>query len=448
MKLHPSYLAKLTLFGSLLTCAAAAQAYWPNFLNGPTNNNDAAIAIDVSPNGDVMVAGNTNGNGTGTDILLVDYDRYGNQKWIATYGSANLNDSTVAGAMDADGNVYVTGITTQNGTEDWVTLKYSSAGALLWSKIYDGPAGLSDHPVTMGVDDAGNVDVSGFVQAGGANIDIATVQYDASGHKNWARTYSSKGSHVDIPRDIAIDTNGDIFLAARIYGDGYDFGALKYSSTGDRMWVSRLNGSPGGSDSAVAVVLDADGNAIVTGKSVSGIGSTDFLTVKYDTNGAKIWQSRYGKSNLDETASDVKVDAAGNVYVVGTAVDTSVSDLSDAVLVKYDANGVKQWNKTFTGHTDPQNSLDSGIGVEVTNDGSIYMGVSAETNTASPQFYFVMTKFDSTGHRAWVRYDSIGSVGNSIPHAMAKDVNRDRVYMTGTSLNSASGTDDFYTTKY
>lgn len=448
MKLQFSSLARLSVLASLCGVASAAHAFWPTFLNGPNNQTDSATVISVSPNGEVNVSGNTTGNGVGTDILTVKYDRYGNQMWVAEFGGAATSETSVAGATDAAGNVYVTGITNQNGTEDFITVKYDVGGNLLWSKVYDGPAGRADHPVSMAVDGSGNVDVTGFAQTAGTGIDIATIQYAPSGTKNWAKTYSTKNDRIDIPREVAVDAAGNLFLAVRLYGDSYDFGAMKYSSAGVLQWVSHLAGSPGGSDSAVAVAVDEAGNAVVTGKSVSAAGSSDFLTVKYDTNGTKLWQSRYGKSNLDESATDVKVDDTGNVYVTGTAVDTSASDLSDAVTVKYDANGNKLWNKSFTGHTDSQNSADSGIGVEVTSDGSVYVGVSAETNDATPQFYFVMTKYDADGHRQWVRYDSIGSNGNSIPRAMAKDVKRDRIYMTGSSFNDASGTDDFYTTKY
>ena len=73
--------------------------------------------------------------------------------------SSNAFDRAVQIAMDASGDLVVTGITAGgiSGT-DIVTIKYSGAtGATLWQQRYNGPDGMDDEPAALAVVPGGDI---------------------------------------------------------------------------------------------------------------------------------------------------------------------------------------------------------------------------------------------------------------------------------------------------
>jgi Secretion system C-terminal sorting domain/Beta-propeller repeat len=100
---------------------------WASRYNGPGNGNDVANYIAVDNYGNVYVTGRSLGSGTGEDYAAVMYNSSGTEKWVARYnGPAGGTDASTSIAVDASGNVYVTGRSAGSGTGtfDYATLKY------------------------------------------------------------------------------------------------------------------------------------------------------------------------------------------------------------------------------------------------------------------------------------------------------------------------------------
>src|SRR4029453_9907442 len=125
-----------------------------------------------------------------------------------------------------------------------------------------------------------------------------------------------------------------------------NYATVKYNSNGNQVWVARYDGPGAGNDTALKVTVDHVGNVNVTGKS-SGIGTgEDLTTVKYDSNGNQVWTQRYnGPGNGDDSGSWVIVDDEGHVYVTGSTVGAGTD--YDATTIKYDANGTQIWIERF-----------------------------------------------------------------------------------------------------
>jgi hypothetical protein len=88
--------------------------------------------------------------------------------------------------VNADGEIIVTG-STRSGpslpTTDFLTIKFSSAGTLLWAVTHNGPANDFDSPLSkgsLGLGPDGSVYVAGEVDANFSNArtyDYATIKY-------------------------------------------------------------------------------------------------------------------------------------------------------------------------------------------------------------------------------------------------------------------------------
>src|SRR5258706_11938019 len=103
------------------------------------------------------------------------------QQWVQRYnGSGNSFDQTFTHslAVDGQGNVYVTGQSDDaNATNcHYVTIKYNQAGDSIWVRNYFGTGNSYDVPHAIAVDASGNVYVTGQSYGNGTGFDIATIK--------------------------------------------------------------------------------------------------------------------------------------------------------------------------------------------------------------------------------------------------------------------------------
>src|SRR5262249_19824289 len=156
---------------------------------------------------------------------------------------------------------------------DYATVKYSSSGDPLWTNRYNGPGNNDDVPYSLAVDFLGNVFVTGSsYDSGGTNADFATVAYSNTGAPLWTNRYNGPGNGNDFARAAAADANGNVLVAGYSIGSGtgYDYVTLKYSGSGTPLWTNRYNGTANRDDYLVGMVVDGNGNVLVTGYSDNG----------------------------------------------------------------------------------------------------------------------------------------------------------------------------------
>ncbi len=100
-----------------------------------------------------------------------------------------------------------------------MTVKYSSAGALLWTNRYPGLGIKNGHnqPRALALDAGGNVVVTGAsCGIGGVDIwfwDIATVAYSRSGMPLWTNRYNGPGNQTDYAWQVAVDASNNVYVA-------------------------------------------------------------------------------------------------------------------------------------------------------------------------------------------------------------------------------------------
>ena len=365
---------------------------WVARYDGPGHNLDYASAITVDNAGNVYVTGwSRSGSAFGTeDYLTIKYNTNGQMIWSKRYDGAVTNDCYYydyarAIVVDATGNVYVTGQSWGNDNlkDDYLTIKYNSSGVLQWAKRYNGPSCKEDIAYSLALDAAGNVYVTGTSYQTNKGYDMLTVKYSSSGSQVWAIRYDGPGSKDDIAQKIKVDMNGNVYITGSSHGGNtskVDYATIKYNTSGQQQWLKRFNGEANDTDVATSMDLDVYNNVYVTGYSKSPpIGTTpgqyDYYTLKYDgNNGDIMWQNKYDGGSVDK-AWDIKVVYKScstspymdipcwviDVYVTGESIGTGTGN--DFLTIRYNEQGSTQWTNRFNGPTngnDAAYSISSG----------------------------------------------------------------------------------------
>ncbi len=428
--------ASLMLCGGLL--AQVNEAFVSRY-NGPANGDDEAKALKIDAEGNIYITGTSAGIGTGADYVTIKYSPEGRELWVRRYdGPAHAEDSARALALDAEGNVYVTGESMGLGTGmDYATVKYDRDGHQLWIRRYDGPDHLQDHAVAIAVDCHGRVYVTGTSRGQDTGFDYATVAYDAHGNELWVQRYNGPEDEDDFPSAIAVDGESNVYVTGSSEGEDthLDYTTIKYGPHGAEMWVRRYNGPDNDEDIAWALGLDADENVYVTGQSTGLSHNYDIATVKYDPHGNEVWVQRYNDNGMrteDNSGRAITIDADGFVYVAGSSVE---SGLGDYATIKYGPDGTELWSKLYRG---PRVGANIATAMAVGPKGNVYVtGRSVGVGTGPD---YATIKYDADGVEQWVeRYNGPGN-GEDVANALALDADSN-VYVTGSSVGIGTGKD-------
>ncbi len=208
-----------------------------------------------------------------------------------------------------------------------------------------------------------------------------------------------------------------------------------------QVWEQRYNGTADSTDYATDVRVDASGNVYVTGGSRSSGGAhLDIVTIKYNPEGNVMWLQKYnGPADSSDYPSSLFVDASGNVYVTGTSY--GIGSSSDFITIKYNSAGVQQWAQRFDG---PANSFEDSYALRVDASGNVYVAGSSYDNASSYDYYVI--KYNSSGMLQWgQRYNGTGNSYDT-PSSLEID-NSGNVYVAGYSTGVGTGY-DYLTLKY
>jgi len=265
------------------------------------------------------VTGTSESTTNSNDILTIKYTPDGETLWVRRLGRHGPNDSPTSIAVDKANNIYVAGSSESFGLGiDYILAKYSPSGDLIWVRTYAGPGGGADRVINVATDDRNNIYITGFSSGDGTGRDYATIKYSAAGDTMWVRRYNGTGNREDRGIALAPDKSGNLYVTGYSWGhlSAYDYVTIKYSSTGEELWIMRYNGASNKEDYAADLVLDSSGSVYVTGWSWGA--SYDYCTIKYSSDGSLLWNISYnGPVNGNDYANDMELDHLGNVYVTG-----------------------------------------------------------------------------------------------------------------------------------
>ncbi|QQR89696.1 MAG: SBBP repeat-containing protein [Myxococcales bacterium] len=221
-------------------------------------------------------------------------------------------------------------------------------------------------------------------------------------------------------------------------------------------------------DIGTGIASDNFGNIYVTGSfsgtinlggsDLIGPGNVDVFVASYDIDGNHRWSAAFGGSSFDE-ASELDIDANGNIYIVGTFSSSDAnfggSTFSainkDIFVASYDSSGNHRWSKGINSSGD-----DEGAGIAVDPSGYVYatgsfqntidFGGGSLNATASDVF---LVKY-STANGSYIWAADFGSTltdrGDTVTVASSSDVciagdYAGTINFGGSPLSNSGGSD-------
>jgi hypothetical protein len=346
-------------------------------------------------------------------------------EWVAAGGGAK-SDKSRAVTFDREGNVFLAGETTDDGTfgdqkrtglggTDFFLTKVSPEGKFLWVRSLGGS--LVDRGYGVATDSAGNAYVTGHYQSTDAqangqtlpnagDYDIFIAKYDTTGTLLWIKTAGGKG--YDYGHGIVVDSKGDIVVTGAIAGEA-KFGDVtvnagsttrpifcaKYDSEGKLKWVKATGGKFSGSGHGLGV--DAN-DSIYIGGSGGGAGTMDGVTLdaksqagvvlKLTPEGKGVWAATM-PGVPSAGFHEIAVDTAGRTWCAGMfkgalnggPVHTTGDKDNDGVLAHFSPEGKLVWSHVVQGP-----ATDYCLGVATDNTGrSFVTGEFSDTATFAGQ---------------------------------------------------------------
>ena len=232
---------------------------------------------------------------------------------------------------------------------------------------------------------------------------------------------------------MTIDAAGNTYLAGYTYSRNNlkDLCVIKLSPIGDTLWVKKYNGSDNGNDEATDIKVDAGGNVYVTGFIKDSLTDFDIITFKMNPSGNFIWMSQYNNNtvNNEDKGFKLEIDGSGNVYVLGNTDSNPLFLVNeDILLVKYSSSGVQQWVKQYNGVA---NLEDDPSDLCYLPSGKIVL-TGSTNNSANDDI--VTIAYNTSGTQIWLK-TFVGIGGGKDEPAEIEFDNNENLYISGKTSN-------------
>jgi hypothetical protein len=388
---------------------AQVDTAWTRVWDDPANDNDRFIGVATDDSGNVYAAGYAGTGNTGDmTFLAAKYLANGTLAWQQQYNPTGLADAVTAMALDRAHNLILTGYTGGGAytAGHWATIKYSPAGDLLWAQPYS--FGTQDRPNAVAVDDSGNVYVTGELGTYPI-LFCATIKYSPTGAQQWAARYYAGAVPLARGQAIAVDLQGNCYVAGASNSAGWDIAVIKYDPQGDTLWTATYDGPAHGDDISSAIAVDAADNCFVGGQSMAASGVPDAVVIKLNAQGATLWTQRYdGPAHRSDAVRAMVLDHSGNVYVTGYSAGTGTNP-GDILTIKYLADGTWGWGARYDGTV---HSGDQGNAIARDSLGNTFVAGYATNHTQN--FDAMTLRYDTVG-----RLRGTATYNNSASEAMS-----------------------------
>ena len=356
----------------------------------------------------------------------------------STYLGGSNFDGAKSVAVDFAGNAYITGETrstnfpthnaisnTLNGGSDAFVVKINATGTALVYATYLGGSNWEDEfgPERAGgiaVDSSGNAYVTGCTNS----ADFPTVN-------------PIQGVH-------GATTNCDVYVS-------------KLSTAGDALIYSTFLGGSS-ADAANAIAVDDQGSVYIVGDAGKDFPGSSFTSsghvfvTKINPAGSAIVFSWFFGGNSYEYATDVAVDSAHAIYVVGNTYSTNfpvvnaaqptigggTSSHHDAFVTKIAADGASLIYSTYLGGS----QTDEASGIALDDLGNAYITGVTQSNLDFPLLNAYQPIYG--GERGDAFVTKLNPTGNAFVYSTYLGGNNDENYFSGHGPYGGIAVDSTY----
>jgi hypothetical protein len=312
------------------------------------------------------------------DMFVAKYTSAGTYLWAKRFGNSHTsyNDYLNGVAVDGSGNVFFIGSFYDRADFDGLLLagpasvmtpfvaKYSGSGTRVWAKTFANTnegfgraiavSASGDVAITGGF--KGSMNFGNGTRSSFGNDDVfLAVLRGADGSGIWSSRHGSGGQDVgygitfDRAGNVAVtgsfnsQSGGITFGGATWMASGNDIFIAKLNATGGHVWSRRCSGTYTMTRQGSGIATDDDGNVLLAGHfygslncgtdtpTVTAVGYSDILLVKFTASGAPLWMDNFGRMGCADMGTGVTVDPTGD-QVVSTGLFQGTVDIDGQVL--------------------------------------------------------------------------------------------------------------------
>lgn len=364
------------------SCLASAQTYiknWDHTFGG--SSRDWNCSTFKSPSGSIFIIGDSQTDADGdktsnvcgspaenSDIWLLKTDAAGSILWQRSYGGdgderfpqlvfTNSPNGEMLMVCHSSSDISCDKTEPNRDTvpiisnDYWICL-LDSNGALLWEKTYGGD-GYDEYVRAVQL-------VSGEFLVCGESKSLAgydksfpnysisndywAIKLDAAGNKLWDRVYG--GNNGEFLTGMVAEADGGFTLCGSTNSDAgfevsqnsqgnFDFWIIRFDANGDKVWDRRFGGT--GPEKCNSMTKTNDNGYLLTGFTVSPLsgdvsqapkGLQDYWVVRIDSVGNKLWDQRYGGS-AGSFGTHCTRSIAGRFWISGYTTSSATGDVSE-----------------------------------------------------------------------------------------------------------------------
>ncbi len=235
-----------------------------------------------------------------------------------------------------------------------------------WEEVYETPN--EERPTQLlSINDEGYILIGSYL-VDGASQTPWVIKVDSEGNEEWNQSYSTSVRPQGHVRSIVQTPDGGYALTGMVFSNSssdtswnpatWDLWALKIDENGTEQWNRTFNGLEDGPDYGAQIVVASDGGFLISGATQSEFAlptedwNTDYWLIKTDADGNEEWNKTYHRVGSDQGTALIKLND-GKYLLSGLSKQTS--DLSSAFsiwVLKIEENGTVIWDQAYETGTD------------------------------------------------------------------------------------------------
>ncbi|MFX0151394.1 MAG: hypothetical protein ACFFAJ_11475 [Candidatus Hodarchaeota archaeon] len=224
----------------------------------------------------------------------------------------------------------------------------------VWERVYeryylDAPTQLIETP------DGGYILIGSQIIGGTTQVPWI-LKVDSNGYEEWNQSYTPPNKPHGHLRSIATSPDGGYVLAGFIRDmdrSTWDLWILKIDSNGVEVWNRSFNGIENGPDYGAQIQCTSDNGFLVSGATQSEYAlptqtwNTDYWLIKTNAEGKEEWNKTYHRLGSDQGSALISLND-GNYLLSGLSKQSADLDSAFSIwVIKVNENGTIIWDKHF-----------------------------------------------------------------------------------------------------